>query len=66
MFPSIKSTGLSSVEFCENFLLKEKVAVIPGNAFSAGGEGFIRICYGSSLENISIALERMEKFVGSL
>jgi len=65
MFPSIKSTGLTSVEFCEQFLLSEKVAVIPGSAFGPGGEGFVRICYASSMEKISIALERMEKFVKS-
>ena len=66
MFPSIKSTGLSSAEFCERFLIKEKVAVIPGSAFGPGGEGFIRICYASSMEKISIALDRMGEFVGSL
>ena len=66
VFPSIMSTGLSSEEFCERFLLSEKVAVIPGNAFGASGEGFVRMCYASSLENISIALERMKKFVDSL
>jgi len=66
MFPCIKSTGLSSIEFCEKFLREEKVAVIPGSAFGQGGEGFVRICYASSMEKISIALEKMEKFVGSL
>ena len=66
MFPCIKSTGLTSTEFCEQFLLAEKVAVIPGSAFGAGGEGFVRICYAASMENISIALERMEKFVRTL
>ena len=66
MFPSIEKTGLTSVEFCEKFLLAEKVAVIPGSAFGAGGEGFIRVCYASSVENINIALERMEKFIKSL
>ena len=65
-FPCIQSTGLSSSEFCERFLLSEKVAVIPGNAFGQGGEGFVRMCYASSLENISIALERMERFVNSV
>jgi len=65
-FPCIQSTGLSSTEFCESFLLSEKVAVIPGNAFGPGGEGFVRMCYASSLDNISIALERMERFVGTL
>jgi aminotransferase len=63
MFPSIKSTGLTSADFCEQLLLKEKVAVIPGSAFGLGGEGFVRICYAASMENISIALERIEKFV---
>jgi len=66
LFPSIKSTGISSTEFCERFLLSEKVAVIPGGAFGASGEGFIRMCYASSLSNISIALERMERFVKSI
>jgi len=66
MFPSIKSTGLTSADFCEKFLLQEKVAVIPGSAFGQGGEGFIRICYASSMEKISIALEKMDKFVKSL
>ena len=66
MFPSIKSTGMTSTAFCEKFLLSEKVAVIPGSAFGQGGEGFVRICYASSMEKISLALERMEKFVKSL
>ena len=65
-FPCITSTGLSSTEFCERFLLSEKVAVIPGSAFGQGGEGFVRMCYASSLDNISIALERMERFVKSV
>jgi len=66
MFPSIKCTGLSSVDFCEKLLLSEKVAVIPGSAFGLGGEGFVRICYASSMEKISIALEKIGKFVESL
>ena len=65
-FPSIKSTGMASNEFCEKFLMAERVAVIPGSAFGAGGEGFVRICYASSMDNISIALERMGKFIKSL
>jgi len=66
MFPSIKSTGMTSADFCEKFLLSEKVAVIPGSAFGKGGEGFVRICYASSMEKISIALEKMDRFVKSL
>ena len=66
VFPCISGTGLSSQEFCERFLLSEKVAVIPGSAFGAGGEGFVRMCYASSVENISLALEKMGKFLRSL
>ena len=66
VFPCIKSTGMSSAEFCEKFLLSEKVAVIPGDAFGSGGEGFVRMCYASSLENISIAIERMGTFLKGL
>ncbi len=66
MFPCIKRTGLSSEEFCERFLLEEKVAVIPGEAFGSSGEGFVRICYASSIANISEALKRMERFLKNL
>lgn len=66
VFPSIASTGLNSDEFCERFLLEEKVAVIPGTAFGAGGEGFVRMCYASSAENISEALKRIEVFINRL
>ncbi len=66
MFPSIKSSGLSSDEFCTRFLREEKVAVIPGTAFGEGGEGFVRICYASSVQNIETALERMDGFLKRL
>ena len=66
MFPDIRSTGLTSEKFCERFLLEEKVAVIPGNAFGAGGEGFVRICYASSVENLTEALKRLERFLEKL
>ncbi|MBS4024808.1 MAG: aminotransferase class I/II-fold pyridoxal phosphate-dependent enzyme [Clostridia bacterium] len=62
-FPSVKSTGFTAEEFCEKLLLEEKVAVVPGNAFGVGGDGHIRCTYASSLENITEALKRMEKFV---
>lgn len=62
-FPSIKSTGLSSDEFCERCLREKKVAVIPGNAFGSSGEGFIRCSYAYSIENINEALNRIEAFV---
>ena len=63
VFPCIKSTGLSSQEFCEKLLMEEKVAVVPGTAFGECGEGFIRCSYAYSIENIQEALKRIEKFV---
>lgn len=66
MFPSIQKTGLSSEEFCARFLLEEKVAVIPGGAFGASGEGFVRMCYASSVANIAEALERLGRFLKRL
>ena len=65
-FPCIKSTGMSSEEFVEKLLMEEKVAVVPGNAFGASGEGFIRCSYASSMENIKEALVRIERFINSL
>ena len=62
-FPGITTTGMTSEEFCERLLYEEQVAVIPGSAFGASGEGFIRACYATSYENIEIALERMSRFV---
>lgn len=62
-FPSIKSTGLSSGDFCEKLLYSNKVAVIPGTAFGDCGEGHIRCSYAYSLENINEALERIESFI---
>lgn len=63
VFPSIKSTGISSEDFCENLLKEEKVLVVPGDAFGDSGEGFIRACYASSMEDIIEALKRIERFV---
>lgn len=63
VFPSIKHTGMSSEEFCEKLLEKEKVAVVPGNAFGASGEGFVRISYAYSIEEIKGALERISRFL---
>lgn len=62
-FPCIKSTGLSSSEFCEKLLEKEKLAVIPGNAFGDCGEGYVRISYAYSLDKIKKALKKIENFV---
>lgn len=66
LFPCIKSTGLSSDEFCEKLLLEEKVLVVPGHAFGDCGEGFVRACYASSMENIFEALKRIERFIGTI
>jgi len=62
-FPSIKSSGMNSEEFCERLLQEEKVAVVPGNAFGQCGEGYIRCCYAASVSNIEEAIERMGKFL---
>jgi aminotransferase len=62
-FPSIKSTGMTSEEFAEKLLMEEKVAVVPGTAFGQCGEGYVRCCYATSLEDIEEALSRMGKFV---
>ena len=66
VFPCIRSTGLSSEEFCDRFLKQEHVAVIPGSAFGPGGEGFVRACYAASMKNLTEALTRLERFLGTL
>lgn len=66
VFPCIKSTGLSSEEFCERLLFEEKVAVVPGSAFGDSGEGYIRISYAYSLKHLMEAISRIEKFINRL
>ncbi len=61
-FPCIKSTGLSSMEFSQRLLKEQKVAVVPGTAFGASGEGYIRISYASSMDNLKEALRRIGLF----
>jgi aminotransferase len=63
VFPCIKSLNMSSDEFATQLLMEEKVAVVPGTAFGACGEGYLRISYAYSLDNLKIALERIELFV---
>ena len=63
VFPSIKKTGLTSMEFCNRLLQEEKVAVIPGDAFGACGEGYIRCSYAYSQEKIKACLERIARFL---
>ncbi len=66
VFPSIKSTGLSSQEFCEKLIYSKRVAVVPGDAFGKCGEGYVRISYCYSTQHIVEALERMEEFIKEL
>jgi len=66
VFPCIKEFGMTSEEFANRFLAEEKVAVVPGTAFGDCGEGFLRISYAYSLENLKIALERLQRFVDRL
>jgi aminotransferase len=63
LFPSIKNTGLSSMDFSRKLLEEEKVAVVPGTAFGSSGEGYIRISYASSLDNLKEALIRLQRFL---
>lgn len=65
-FPSIKRFGMTSDEFATRFLQEEKVAVVPGTAFGACGEGFLRVSYAYSLADLKEALGRMERFVRRL
>ena len=62
-FPDIRFSGLSSEAFCEKLLKENKVAVVPGSAFGLGGEGFIRISYAYSIEEIKEALKRLADFI---
>lgn len=66
VFPCIKSTGLSSEEFCEKLLHSKRVAVVPGNAFGESGEGFVRVSYAYSLKHLKIALNCIGEFLEEL
>ncbi len=62
-FPNIRASGMDDETFAETLLREESVAVVPGNAFGPGGEGFVRACYATSYEKIEEALRRMERFM---
>jgi aminotransferase len=62
-FPNIRASGMDDETFAETLLKEEGVAVVPGNAFGPGGEGFVRACYATSYEKIEEALRRMERFM---
>ena len=66
VFPSVKKTGLTSEKFCQQLLMSQRVAVVPGNAFGDCGEGLVRISYAASLENIIEALKRIELFLENI
>jgi aminotransferase len=66
VFPCIKEFGMSSEEFANRFLQEEKVAVVPGTAFGDCGEGFLRISYAYSIENLKVAIGRLQRFVERL
>lgn len=65
-FPNITSVGLSSNEFCERFLMEKRVAIVPGAAFGQCGEGYVRISYAASMENIVEAMRRLKDFIGEV
>lgn len=65
-FPCIKSTGLTSEEFCERLLYSKKVALVPGSAFGASGEGYVRASYCYSIEHIKTALKKVGEFLEEL
>lgn len=66
VFPSIKEFGMTSEDFANRFLQEEKVAVVPGTAFGDCGEGYLRISYAYSLENLKIAIGRLKDFIERL
>ena len=66
VFPCIKEFGLTSDEFAMRLLEEEHVAVVPGTAFGDCGEGFLRISYAYSIDDLKIALKRLERFIQRL
>jgi aminotransferase len=65
-FPNITSTGLGSKDFAVRLLQEEKVACVPGSAFGPSGEGFLRCCFATSLDQLHVAAERTARFVARL
>jgi aminotransferase len=65
-FPSVLATGMKSLDFCHRLLKEEEVAIVPGTAFGASGEGFVRASFSMSYENLIKAAERIERMVGRL
>jgi aminotransferase len=65
-FPSVAKFGIPAKDFALKLLHEEKVAVVPGTAFGACGEGFVRCAYATSMENIKEAMTRLKRFVGRM
>ncbi len=63
VFPCIKSTGMASMEFCEKLINEKKIAVVPGSAFGASGEGYVRVSYAYSIAHLTTALDRIREFL---
>lgn len=63
MFPCIRVSGLTSEEFCERLLREQEVAIVPGDAFGASGEGFARISYAYSVDHLETAMRRIRRFL---
>ena len=66
VFPCIKSTGMTSQQFCEELIYKKHVAVVPGDAFGDSGEGYIRVSYAYSINHINTALKRIKEFLNEI
>ena len=66
VFPNISAYGMTSEEFARRLLEQERVAVVPGTAFGECGEGFLRISYAYSIDNLKKALDKIEKFIDTL
>ena len=66
VFPDIRKFGLTSKEFAMKLLERESVAAVPGDAFGPSGEGFLRCCYATSLDDLKLAMDKIERFVGGL
>jgi aminotransferase len=62
-FPDIASTGLDDEAFAQELLREEKVAVVPGSAFGPSGAGHVRMCYATAYEEITDAMDRLQRFV---
>ena len=66
VFPDIRRFGLSSKDFALGLLEAEQVAVVPGDAFGESGEGFLRCCYATGMDDLKAAMDAMERYIGTL